>query len=424
MRRLACAVLLLGIGSASLQAQGLRDQVRNLFRFGNCGQFICLQTSFANHEEHFKPDADTSGTELINFLSNAITTSVSNIPVGATTSGATFVIGPTGVPIETSGSYGPIVAERAQTLGRGRFLIGFNVTQDNYVSLRGVKLSNLNLTLTHEDTPPVGLGDPQFEYDTVHIQTDLHSSLTAFALRMSYGVSNRVDIGVVVPILNLSLSGTSIGTIGNVENPPAHYFANPAPGVYQLVDTAHASGSASGIGDIALRAKVNAFQSSRVGFAVLGEVWLPTGDYQNMLGAGRMAAAGIGIVSATFGDFSPHANVGYIYQASATETSSILTTLGADGLVLRRVTIAGDIIGQWQAGPAKIQLPQPAHYIDGSVVPRTTIPSIPDNFIDGSLGAKFLIAARVLGVANVIVPFTDAGMRSNVIWTLGAEWNF
>jgi hypothetical protein len=143
-----------------------------------------------------------------------------------------------------------------------------------------------------------------------------------------------------------------------------------------------------------------------------------------MLGAGRIAAAGLGIASATFGDFSPHINAGYIYRASTTETSAILTTLGADGLILKRVTLAGDFIGQWQAGPAKIQLPQPAHYIDGSVVQRTTIPSIPDNFIDGSFGLKFLVAAHVLGVANVIVPFTDAGMRSNVIWTLGAEWNF
>jgi hypothetical protein len=424
MRRLACVVTLLVVGAAPLHAQGLRDQIRNLFRFGTCGEYICLQTSFADHEQHFKPDADTSGTELINFLSSAIATSISNIPVGATSSGATFVIGPTGAPVETSGSSGPIFGERSQTLGRGRILIGINGTQNNYVSVRGVKLSNLNLTLTHQDTPPVGLGDPQFEYDTIHIHTDLRTSLTAFSFRMSYGLSNRVDVGIVVPILNLTMSGTSIGTIGNTENPPAHYFRQPTPGVYQVVDTAHGSGSASGIGDIALRAKVNVFQNQRVGFAVLGETWLPTGDYNNMLGAGRMAVAGSGIASATFGDISPHINAGYLYRASATETSAALTTVGADALVGSRLTVAADMIGQWQTGPSKIQLPAPAHYIDGSVVQRTTIPSIPDNVVAGSLGAKVLIAARVIGVANVIVPLTNAGMRSNAVWTIGVEKNF
>jgi Putative MetA-pathway of phenol degradation len=424
MRRLVCAVLLFGMGSAPLQGQGLRDQIRNLFRFGNCGQFICLQTSFANHQEHFEPDADTSGTELINFLSNAIATSISNIPVGATSSGATFTIGPNGIPEEQTGSSGPIYGERSQTLGRGRLLIGFDYTQNDYESVRGIKLSNLNLTLTHEDTPPVGLGDPQFEYDTVGIHTDLRTPLSAFSLRMSYGLSNRVDIGVVVPILNLTLSGRSIGTIGDVETPPAHYFAEPSPGVYQLVDTAHASGSASGIGDIAVRAKVNVFQSARVGFALLGETWLPTGNYDNLLGAGRMAVAGEGIASATFGAVSPHVNAGYVYRASATETSAILTTVGADAAAGSRVTFAGDLIGQWQAGPPKIQLPADAHYIDGSVIPRTTIPVIPDNIIDGSLGAKFLIGARVMGVANVMVPLTNGGMQSNFIWTLGVEKNF
>jgi len=424
MRRLTCVMMLAVVWAAPLRGQGLRDQVRNLFRFGNCGEYICLQLSFANHEQHFKPDADTSGTELINFLSNAIATSISNIPVGATSSGATFELGANGAPIVTSGSTGPIFGERSQTLGRGRVLFGFNYTQNDYQSIRGVKLSNLNLTLTHQDTPPTGLGDPQFEYDTIHIHTDLRTSLRAFSLRMSYGVSNRIDVGIVVPILNLTMSGTSIGTIGNTENPPAHYFKEPSPGVYQLVDTAHGAGTATGIGDIAARAKFNVFQSSRAGFALLGEVWLPTGDYSNMLGAGRVAVSGSGIASATFGPLSPHINGGYVYRASTTETNAALTTVGADMLLGSRVTVAGDLIGQWQTGPSKLLLPQPAHYIDGSVVRRTTIPSIPDNIVAGSLGAKFLVAARIIGVANVMVPMSNGGMTSNLVWTVGAEKNF
>lgn len=425
MQRLAAVTTLLVLWAQPASSQGLRDQVRNLFRFGNCGQYICLQLSYANHEEHFKPDADTSGTELIDFLQNAIVTSVSNIPVGATSSGATFTLGPSGAPQMTSGgSTGPIFGERSQTLGRGRVLIGFNVTEMTFHSIRGVDLSNLNLTLTHEDTPPVGLGDPQFEYDTIHIHTDLRTSLGEAALRMTYGVSNRVDLGIVIPVVNVSLSGTSIGTIGNTETPPAHYFKLLAPGVYQVVDTAHASGSADGIGDISLRGKVNLFQTARAGVALLAEGWLPTGDYNNMLGAGRGAISGSGIFSATFGSVSPHVNAGYLYRASATETSAALTTVGADAGLSSRVTVAGDFIGQWQTEPSKLKLPQPAHYIDGSVVRRTTIPNIPDNILAGSLGTKVLIASRFIAVGNVMVPLSNGGMVPNVVWTVGLERNF
>jgi hypothetical protein len=430
MRRIlwTMALVVVGVAPSPVQGQGLRDQVRDLFRFGNCGQFICLQTSFADHEQHFKPDADTSGTELINFLSNAIGTAISNIPVGATSSGATFEIGPTGAPTITSGSTGPIFGERSQTLGRGRLLVGFNVTQNNFQSIRGVKLSNINLTLTHEDTPPINaLGAPQFEYDTIHIHTAMTTSLTAASLRMSYGLSNRVDIGIVVPILDLSLRGTSIGTISDVgESPPAHYFACPTcpANTFKLVDTARASGTATGIGDIAARAKFNVFQTQGAGLAILAEAWLPTGDYNNMLGAGRVAFAGSGIMSATFGPISPHINAGYVYRASTTENSAALTTVGADALVASNLTIAGDLIGQWQTGVSKVQLPAPAHYIDGSVIQRTTIPSIPDNIVAGSLGAKVLIAARFIGVANVMVPLSNGGIKSDVVWTVGLERNF
>ena len=190
------------------------------------------------------------------------------------------------------------------------------------------------------------------------------------------------------------------------------------------MDTARAGGSATGIGDIAARAKFNVFQTPRAGFALLGEAWLPTGDYNNLLGAGRIAVSASGIASATFGVVSPHVNAGYLYRASTTETSAALTTIGADALLTSGVTIAGDLIGQWQTGPSKLKLPQPAHYIDGSVVRRTTIPSIPDNIVAASLGTKVLIVSRFIAVGNVMVPLSNGGMRPNVAGTLGVERNF
>ena len=66
----------------------------------------------------------------------------------------------------TSSSAGPIFGERVQTVGRGRFLVGVNVTGVRFTSVRGVPLNNIALVFTHENicratgAPPTGRGVP------------------------------------------------------------------------------------------------------------------------------------------------------------------------------------------------------------------------------------------------------------------------
>src|SRR6185503_11349447 len=109
MRRLvATGVTLLAVTSP-LSAQGLRDRVSSeLFTFGTCGQPLCLDGSqLVGHGNHFIPATLTGAGSIINFLSNAIAVSVSNVPVSAASAGATFsCVG--GQPVKTSTSAGPI----------------------------------------------------------------------------------------------------------------------------------------------------------------------------------------------------------------------------------------------------------------------------------------------------------------------------
>lgn len=410
------------VSSANAQ-EDVRSKVREIFHFGTCSSLICLSLSTGNHGSHFNPDANAVGEVVVDFLSNAITNSVSNLPLGATSSGTTFAFDAAGLPIATAQSTGPILAERAQTLGRGRLLVSGKFTQSTFSSLRGVPLTNLKLTLTHQDNPPAGLGDPPLELDTIHIATSLKASVSVFALSATWGISNNVDVGVAVPIVNLFVSGTSIGTIVPVTGVIAHYWGgtdtNP-----QLVDTASGRASHTGVGDISLRAKFNLVQSATGGAAFLADVRLPTGKPDDLVGTGKASVTSWFITSITMKQFTPHANVGYLYRVGQDQQSGVLATLGFDALISSPFTLAADVVGQWPVGSEKIILPKPAVYLSGAVVPRTNIPKGKDDIVATSVGGKLLLGAGFTAVSNVIFPMTEGGMRPTTTWTVGLERNF
>ena len=71
-----------------------------------------------------------------------------------------------------------------------------------------------------------------------------------------------------------------------------------------------------------------------------------------------------------------------------------------------------------------ITLPKPVTYIDGTVVPRTNIPTGTDNIVAASMGGKLLVGAGFTMVGNVLFPISEGGMRPNATWTIGLERNF
>jgi hypothetical protein len=162
VRRSLLVLTVLCASSSSLLAQHprLRDRLNDLFSFGTCGKPLCLDNSVNatnGHGDHFLPDLAASNGALITFLNDAISATVSNFPLPASGSGVTFKF-VDGLPVKTSTSLGPVFGERAQTIGKGRFVIGSNLTGINFSSLRGVPLNGLLLTFTHDDVPPEGLG--------------------------------------------------------------------------------------------------------------------------------------------------------------------------------------------------------------------------------------------------------------------------
>ena len=185
-------------------------------------------------------------------------------------------------------------------------------------------------------------------------------------------------------------------------------------------------GSATGLGDVAVRVKVNARDREPVAIAFLGDARFPTGSEDDLLGSGSFAARGLGIISAQFGQFSPHANVGYLYRGGSMTNDAVLANIGFDNLLAPWATLAADLISELQVGTSKLQVPGTVTYdapFHRTVQP-TDIPNMRDDIVDASLGVKLTMATGLTVIANGEWPLNRGGLRPNVIWTAGLEYNF
>ncbi|HUG39981.1 MAG TPA: hypothetical protein VMM12_05835, partial [Longimicrobiales bacterium] len=426
MRVRALIVPMLFLVAAPAQAQeeggGLQSAILDLFRFANCPDPLCLTVADPNRQRDFVTASAQGNRPLIEFLGNSIGRSVASVPLSSASSGVIFTF-EGGVPSRQDISTGPIFAERAQTLGAGRFLVGANVTAMGFSSIRGVPLDNVSFTFTHQNVGAAALGDPDFENDVIQVDLDLDVNLVVGQIFAVYGLHDRVDLGITIPLVQTSLGGTSVGRIIPFGASSPHHFGTATAPTY--VATASIDESAAGIGDVAGRLKVNLSRAQVGALAFLADVRLPTGDRENLLGSGSLGVRGLGVLSARWGDFSPHLNAGYQFWAEEDLTNAILATVGFDQLVRPWATFAFDLISQWQAAEGTLEIPGTVQYTEPFVrtVEPTNIPDRRDDLLDASFGFRVNHASGLRGLINALVPMNDGGLRSNVVVTIGVEYN-
>lgn len=427
LRRVVAVLVCLSVTTHAALAQNLRDKITQLFSFGSCGQPLCLDGSVSaanGHGEHFIGSVEGTNKAIITFLTEAVGVSLGNVPLSAASSGATFTF-VDGLPVKSSSSAGPVFGERAQTLGRKRLLVGANVTSLNFTTLRGLPIRGLNFNFTHQDVGAPGLGDPLFEDDVISVRTSIDLNLLATSAFFTYGLFDNLDVSVAVPYVYTTLRGSSVGQINPFGPSVLHFFAgsqtDPILRAASAVD-----GTASGIGDVAGRIKLNLSQAPVFGFSLLADARFPTGDEENLLGSGALAVRGMGVMSGQYGAFSPHLNAGYLYRGGKLQTNALLATFGFDQLLSGWATMAADLITERQVGDNKLRLPGPVEYEEPfrRFVSPTDIPNRRDNLVNASLGMKFTTTNGMRLVINGIFPIERAGLQPDVIWTSGLEYTF
>src|SRR5262249_38315184 len=146
-------------------------------------------------------------------------------PIGSSSGGFVFNFDPgTGLFTPASQSFGPGFAERALTNGKGRFGFGLNYQSLSFKSYEGVDLKNgqLQYVLQHNDCCAVAGNalpdpdDPFFEGDLVEMSVSIDVKTSVFAPSISYGLTGRWDVGVVIPIVHMELTPTVVSTIDRI----------------------------------------------------------------------------------------------------------------------------------------------------------------------------------------------------------------
>jgi hypothetical protein len=392
---------------------------------------------FVNHEAHFLPGPNQT---LVPYLFNQqIVAQIATFPIGSPTGGFAFTFdAASGTFQRTTNSFGPAFADRALTNGRKKFTFGANYQYSRYSSFEGQKLDSgdIKFYLTHEDVP----GDLFFEGDLIEaaLRLDLKSATTTvFA---SYGVTDTFDVAVAVPIVRVTMDATidaRVMRLATGEASEIHAF--PGGGATQSFSDA---GEASGIGDVLVRAKYRFASRAGGGLAAGVDLRLPTGDSDELLGAGAASATFTLIGSASRGRFGPHFNVGFGTAGEsdvANLSNEVNYKVGTEFVASPRVTLSADLVGRSLIDAGSLRLTDVTHSYRtdtgavGSTVLQEYAPRVPSGggLLDGSLnllslaiGGKINLVNNLLLNANVLVALNNAGLSARVTPVIGFDYTF
>jgi len=289
---------------------------------------------------------------LTSTLNASVATALSVIPVASPASGVILKTdSATGLQLPASGTLGPIFTERGETIGKHHFYIGVSNQDFHFKSYNGRSTDSLQLMDIGTNSSTVTAGGAVKSFPvTYNINMDVRLSQDVAFL--TYGVTDRLDVSVGLPIVHAAVSSNTYNGQIFVGNGLANVSSgiNPAYGNGQgsgncwCVDTftpgeppsptdghgltlanINSSGRAkTGFGDMIVRAKGSVIERKSLVVALGVDLRLPTGDEQNFLGTGTTSVkpfAAVSLYTKPLTDWlvlSPHVNVGWQISGKST----------------------------------------------------------------------------------------------------------
>lgn len=419
-------------------------------------------TAQFSHAAHFQ------NSSLASFapLNTEIGTELSQLPVGSPAAGFVFSFSPSlGVVSRQDVGFGPILTERAETVGRHKLYVGFSYQFFEFDRADGINLKKFSAVFQHEDESAVCKtlpfftgcstnGAPIFQNDIIVTQNRLDLKIHQYTAVATFGVTDRLDLSLALPILNVRMSMFSDAGIQSFETPTdippccLHQFDSPNPQPQRETlfapDPAfgfnHASfnspHSVSGIGDLTLRGKYQIVRKEKFGLAPGLDVRFPTGDAYNFLGAGTWGIRPF-VTSSYAARVSPHGTIGFQFNGdsilagninlsnrSAKMPNVFTYTAGADAIVVRRLSITGDYIGQTFYSVSKLVA---TSFTDFGGTARPTLASQSSVHLSQSsfaVGGKVNPVGSLLVTLNVLFRLNDAGLHAKPVPLVGLSYTF
>lgn len=333
-------------------------------------------------------------------LTRALLSAIATLPVSTSSSGFTYRLNPElGTVERASDTFGPFFVERALTAGAGQASLGVTFQYASFQHLDGHDLRNGEfVTIANQ------FRDEPQPYDVETLTLNVSTNTATFYGNV--GLSDRVDVGVAVPVVRLDVSGVRDNTYRG-----------------QNLAQARASAQTLGLADIAVRSKVRLTPDRSPGAIAAGvEVRLPTGNEENLLGAGEMAMRFMGLASAEAGRASFHGNFAF-------GTGGIGRELYYGGAVAvaatPQFTIVGEMFARRIAGVQQITEVIAPHPRIGGVDTMRLIPSGEDMTTAFTVaGFEWNVGGTWLLHGHVLVPMTNRGLTPQLAPTIALDYSF
>ncbi len=345
------------------------------------------------------------------------TTVASSYPVASASSSVTYVYNPALETFERETRVaGPIIGERAETIGKGAFNFAASYSYVHLTTINGDDLDQLvNRVMVggHLIVFPVKGGtklkDGRFtNFLPVRVVADLDVEAHIFAPSFTYGVTPDFDVNLTVPLVRTALDVTADTEVPDPRLPQFAVPAGPTRGSRSLSD------SAFGVGDILLRAKYVLRRERPFDVAAGLGLSLPSGDESNFQGSGTTRVQPTLIFSRIFADrFQPLVNIGMDLNADDAGRSVFRWAVGGTATLVGPLTGALVFLGRDELGAQADKIQRPFFF----QIERNDI-------FDASIGFRWRFTDSGVVALNALVPLNNDGLRPDVIPTFEVEYAF
>ena len=341
----------------------------------------------------------------------ALTTAVeiATEPFGTSSGGFIFKLDPsTGLLARTTTTFGPSFTERALTSGEGQISIGATYSSTSFNKISDFSLKSLPLASITSSNPLLSRT----------ATANLALTARTVAISSTMGVTDNVDIGVVVPLVSVKIDGSSSLFNGSG------------------VDTRHAQTTSifSGIGDVSALAKYRFYRFKKEqqmpdagGVALLVNMRLPTGSRENLRGLGVTRTFLGGVYSSGTSVVRPHATAGFEFWSKSLDvagnngqTVSIRNQFQYNGGIeiaaAPKVTLIVDIIGQQIFGGGRIGQVTDTPPNGLGITSTQSLVALPDGISKLLLvpGMKVNVKGKMLLSLNALVTMKNNGLHATV----------
>ena len=377
-------------------------------------------------------------------LNVAVATQLSQLPLASASAG-TVIAYKDGVPV-TFNNLGPILVDRAQTVGKGRFFLGFTASQYVFTDIDGKPLSNLQFSYSRY---ACAVGQSNCTQSnavsttyTQEPQNRLAFVVDQFVAVATLGLTRKLDVSAIVPLTRVSL-GSSIPSSTN-------YVVGSGGNLLfsQANAPSYAYGTALGTGDVEASFKYSIYGGEHATVSTGSIVRIPSGDEQNLLGSGAWGFNPF-LTYSYLAKVSPHAKIGYQWNTNSdlnnpTYTDPIYNNgaivsqpdkplpggiqydLGGDWAVSRRITIALDLLGYQFINSERLVFSTAVVSTNSTslALPTTTTQSASYSINDVSTGFKWNPGANLVLSANVLTQINNDGLRARPTPLVGIAYKF